>query len=391
VSAAPLSADQPKPRVHLLQSQAELESLFQRFRGEPLLAVDTEAASFHRFHDRIYLLQLSTRQETAVVDPLAVTSLEPLAAVLRDPEVEIVFHDADYDLRLLRMEYGFTATNLFDTRIAAQLLNEPGVGLAALLERYFGVRLDKRFQRADWSARPLSPEMLEYAAADTHYLPALRDLLRARLLETGRLEWALEEFALATAARRLPSDTDEPSYLRLKGAKAMPGRALAVLKELHDWREQLARRTDKAAFRILNNEPMLFMAKAPPRDMAELKAVRGIGGDQAERRGQEILAAVERGLALPEGQLPRVERTPRRPPDAAYEARIDRLKLARNQLAVRFDVAPGVLCPNGTLEAIARLNPLTLDQLAQVPELRRWQLREFGADLLRALKPQQAE
>ena len=387
MSAAPLSADLPKPRVRLVQSQAELESLFQRFRGEPLLAVDTEAASFHRFHDRVYLLQLSTRQETAVVDPLAVTSLEPLAAALRDPEVEIVFHDADYDLRLLRMEYGFTATNLFDTRIGAQLLNEPGVGLAALLEKYFGVRLDKRFQRADWSARPLSPEMLEYAAADTQYLPALRDLLRARLLETGRLEWALEEFALATAARRLPSESDEPGYLRLKGAKAMPGRALAVLKELYDWREQLARRTDKAAFRILNNEPMLFMAKAPPRDLAELKAVRGIGGDQAERRGQEILAAVERGLAIPEGQLPRIERTPRRPPDAAYEARLERLKLVRNGLALRFDVAPGVLCPNGTLEAIARLNPSTLEQLAQVPELRRWQLRELGEDLLRSLKP----
>ena len=386
MSAAPLSADQSKPHVRLVQSQAELESLFQRFRGEPLLAVDTEAASFHRFHDRIYLLQLSTRQETAVVDPLAVASLEPLAAVLLDPPVEIVFHDADYDLRLLRMEYGFTATNLFDTRIAAQLLNEPGVGLAALLEKYFGVRLDKRFQRADWSARPLSPEMLEYAAADTHYLPALRDLLRARLQETGRLEWALEEFALAAAARRLPSEPDEPGYLRMKGAKAMPGRALAVLKELYEWRDQLARRTDKAAFRILNNEPMLFMAKTPPRDMAELKAVRGIGGDQAERRGKEILAAVERGLAVPEGQLPRVERTTRRPPDAAYEARLERLKLVRNQLALRFDVAPGVLCPNGTLEAIARLNPSTLEQLAEVPELRRWQLREFGEDLLRAPK-----
>ena len=387
MSAAPLSADLPKPRVRLVQSQAELESLFQRFRGEPLLAVDTEAASFHRFHDRVYLLQLSTRQETAVVDPLAVTSLEPLAAALRDPEVEIVFHDADYDLRLLRTEYGFTATKLFDTRIGAQLLNEPGVGLAALLEKYFGVRLDKRFQRADWSARPLSPEMLDYAAADTQYLPALRDLLRSRLLETGRLEWALEEFALATAARKLPSESDEPGYLRLKGAKAMPGRALAVLKELYDWREQLARRTDKAAFRIMNNEPMLFMAKAPPRDLAELKAVRGIGGDQAERRGQEILAAVERGLAIPEGQLPRIERTPRRPPDAAYEARLERLKLVRNGLALRFDVAPGVLCPNGTLEAIARLNPSTLEQLAQVPELRRWQLRELGEDLLRSLKP----
>jgi ribonuclease D len=364
-----------------------MESLFQRFGGEPLLAVDTEAASFHRFHDRIYLLQLSTRRETAVVDPLAVTSLEPLAGVLRDPAVEIVFHDADYDLRLLRMEYGFTATNLFDTRIAAQLLNEPGVGLAALLEKYFGVRLDKRFQRADWSARPLSPEMLEYAAADTHHLPALRDVLRARLQETGRLEWALEEFVLATAARRPPSDADEPGYLRLKGAKAMPARALAVLRELHEWREQLARRTDKAAFRILNNEPMLFMAKAPPRDMAELKAVRGIGGDQAERRGHEILAAVERGLSIPEGQLPRVERIPRRPPDAAYEARLERLKAARNQLAIRFDLASGVLCPNGTLEVIARINPSTLNQLAQVPELRRWQLRELGEELLLALRP----
>jgi ribonuclease D len=373
--------------VRLVQSQAELESLFQRFRGEPLLAVDTEAASFHRFHDRIYLLQLSSRQETVVVDPLAVTSLEPLAEVLRNPAVEIVFHDADYDLRLLRMEYGFTATNLFDTRIAAQLLNEPGVGLAALLEKYFGVRLDKRFQRADWSARPLSSEMLEYAAADTHYLPALRDLLRARLEETGRLDWALEEFALATAARRVPSDAEEPGYLRIKGAKAMPGRALAVLRELYDWRDQLARRTDRAAFRILNNEPMLFMAKAPPRDMAELKAVRGIGGEQAERRGHEILAAVERGLSLPDRELPRVERMPRRPPDAAYEARLERLKSVRNQVAVRFDVAPGVLCPNGTLEAVARLNPSTLEQLAEAPELRRWQLREFGEELVRAVRP----
>lgn len=387
MSAAPLSADPSKPSVCLVQNQTELERLFQRFSGEPLLAVDTEAASFHRFHDRIYLLQLSSRHETAVVDPLAITSLEPLAAVLRNAEVEIVFHDADYDLRLLQMEYGFGATNLFDTRIAAQLLNEPGVGLSALLEKYFGVRLDKRFQRADWSARPLSPEMLEYAAADTHYLPALRDLLRARLQETGRLEWAIEEFALATAARRLPSDADEPAYLRLKGAKAMPGRALAVLRELYDWRHQLARRTDKAAFRILNNEPMLFMAKTPPRDMAELKAVRGIGSDQAERRGHEILAAVERGLSVPEGGLPRVERIARRQPDAAYEARLERLKSLRNQIAVRFDVAPGVLCPNGTLEAIARLNPAALEQLAEVPELRRWQLREFGEELLRALRP----
>jgi len=372
--------------VRLVQSQAELESLFERFRGEPLLAVDTEAASFHRFHDRVYLLQLSSRQETAVVDPLAVTSLEPLSNALRDPNVEIVFHDADYDLRLLRSEYGLEAVNLFDTRIAAQLLNEPGVGLAALLEKYLDVRLDKRFQRADWSARPLSPEMLEYAAADTLHLPALRDILGDRLREAGRWEWAEEEFTLATGDRRQPAENEEPGYLRIKGAKALPGRSLAVLRELYHWRDQLARRTDKAAFRILNNEPMLFMAKSPPENLEQLKAVRGVGGEQAERRGAEILAAIRRGLSLPEAELPRVERTARRQPDAAYEGRLERLKAARNLLATEYDLAPGVLCPNGTLEAIARINPATVEQLSEVPELRRWQRREFGSRLLAAAR-----
>jgi ribonuclease D len=386
VSAAPQSDDRSHPRVCLIQGQAELESLFERFKSEPLLAVDTEAASFHRFHDRVYLLQLSSRRETAVVDPLAVTSLAMLGAALADPRVEIVFHDADYDLRLLNLEYGFQASNLFDTRIAAQLLNEPGVGLAALLEKYVDVKLDKRYQRADWSARPLSPEMLEYAAADTHHLPRLRDLLRKQLQARGRLEWAEEEFALATQCRWSPPNADEPAYLRLKGAKALPGRSLAVLRELFDWRDQLARRTDKAAFRILNNEPMLLMAKSPPVDIAELKAVRGIGGEQAERRGREILAAVQRGLAVAEADLPRVARSARRPPDPAYEARLERLKVARNLLATQYDLAPGVLCPNGTLEAIARMNPASSEQLAEVPELRRWQLREIGGGLLSALQ-----
>ena len=386
MSAAPQSDDRLHPRPRLIQTQAELEGLFERFRGEPLLAVDTEAASFHRFHDRIYLLQLSSRHETAVVDPLAVTSLAPLAAVLADPDIEIVFHDADYDLRLLKLEHGFKAFNLFDTRIAAQLLNEPGVGLAALLEKYVGVHLDKRFQRADWSARPLSGEMLEYAAADTHHLPTLRDVLREQLQQQGRLEWAEEEFALATEAGWAPADPEEPGYLRLKGAKALPGRALAVLRELYDWRDQVARRTDKAPFRILNNEPILLMAKSPPTDMADLKMVRGIGPEQAERRGRDILAAVERAMAVPEAELPRVERPPRRPADPAQEARLERLKAVRNQLAIQYNLAPGVLCPNGTLEAIARMNPATIDQLAKVTELRRWQLREIGPRLLAALR-----
>ena len=371
-------------REPLVQSQPELESLFARLQGAPLLAVDTEAASFHRFIDRVYLLQISSRDETAVVDPLAIESLAPLAEVLADPAVEIVFHDADYDLRLLDREYGFRATNIFDTRVAAQLLNEPGVGLAALLEKYLGVRLDKRFQRADWSARPLSPEMLEYAASDTRHLPELRDILKGRLEAQGRLAWAEEEFALLDELRWSPPD-GEPGYLRLKGAKALKGRELAILRELFEWREGVAQRSDRATFRVLNNEPMLAMAKQPPADMAALKTIPGIGSDQAERRGRDILAAVKRGLEIPEQDLPRVERPPRKAFDPAFEARLERLKAARNRLAVQLDLAPGVLCPNGTLEAIARANPASMEALGALPELRRWQLREFGGELLGAV------
>jgi ribonuclease D len=370
----------------LIETQADLHRLFGRLRAEPLLAVDTEAASFHRHKDRVYLLQISSREETAVVDPLAVQSLGPLGEVLADPKIEVVFHDADYDLRLLRQEYGINASNLFDTRVAAQLLNEPGVGLAALLEKYLDVHLDKRYQRADWSARPLSPEMLEYAAADTRHLPRLRDLLRERLTQMGRLGWAEEEFELLANVRWSPPAADEPPYLRMKGAKALDGRGLAVLRELFQWRDDLAQRTDRAAFRILNNEPMLFMAKSPPADLAALKEVRGVGPEQAQRRGNDILAAVRRGLAVPERDLPRIPRPQRRPQDLACEARLERLKAIRNQLAVRYDLAAGVLCANGTLEAIARVNPSSLDDLSAIRELRRWQIREFGGDLLAALR-----
>ena len=371
--------------MQLIETEAALADLAGRLRGEPLLAVDTEAASFHRYLDRVYLLQISSRDETAVVDPLATGGLAPIGELLAEPGLEIVFHDADYDLRLLNREYGFTSQNLFDTRIAAQLLNEPGIGLAALLEKYVGIKLDKRFQRADWSARPLSADMLAYAAADTHYLLQLRDILRHHLAERGRLGWAQEEFALLEDIRGGASDNAEPGWIRLKGAKALKGRELAILREVWEWREEVARRADRATFRILNNEPMLAMAKHPPADTAALKAIPGISSDQAERRGRDLLAAVKRGLELPDSELPRPPRTPRRAPDLAYEARFERLKTARNLLAKKYDLPPGVVCPNGTLEAIARWDPKTPQELAGVAELRRWQLREFGGELLAAV------
>jgi ribonuclease D len=195
----------------------------------------------------------------------------------------------------------------------------------------------------------------------------------------------MEEFALLDDIRWGPAD-GEPGFLRLKGAKALKGRELAVLRELFSWREGVAQRTDRATFRVMNNEPLLAMAKHPPTDVAALKAIPGISADQAERRGRDILAAVKRALEIPDRDLPRLERTPRRAHDPAFEARLERLKAVRNRLATEFDLQPGVLCPNGTLEAIARANPATVEDLGRLPELRRWQLRELGGELLAAGK-----
>lgn len=372
----------PLSEVELIASPAALKSLVAEARESPILALDTEAASFHRYEDKVYLVQVSTRERTAVVDPLAVPDLDAIGALLADPAVESVFHDADYDLRLLARQFGFSASNLFDTRVAAQLLNEPGIGLAALLKKYLDITLDKRFQRADWSARPLSPDMLRYAASDTHYLPELRDILRDQLADRGRLHWAEEEFALLTTVRWAEGDDAEPGWLRMKGAKALKPRPLAILRELYLWRDESARRQDRAAFRIMNNEPMMTMAKEPPADLDALKKVRGIGRDLGARRGEEILEAIHRALAIPDKDLPRRERPPRRAVDPEYEARLDRLKSLRNAEAERIGLAPGVLCPNGTLEGIARSEPKTIEELLAVPGIRRWQVEVLGKKLL---------
>ncbi len=367
-----------------LESQAAFDRFFRGLDGVPLLAVDTEAASFHRYQDRIYLVQASTRDATVVVDPLAVADLAVLGRLLADRGVEVIFHDADYDLRILHRDYGFTATSLFDTRIAAQLLNEPGIGLAALLEKYLGVKLDKKFQRADWSVRPLLPGMLEYAADDTRYLPQLRDILKARLEEMGRWSWAAEEFELLEEVRWNPGGPPEEAYLRLKGARTLRGHQYAVLRELHAWREATAKQLDRAPFRVLQNEAMISIAKAMPADEVALRELKALSPDQLRKRGGEILAAVARGIKAPGDTLPVFERARRPPPDLAYEARLERLKAARNAASERLELAPGVLCPNGLLEAIARLEPKSVEQFAEVEGMRRWQRAVLGAELLAA-------
>jgi ribonuclease D len=349
------------------------------------VAVDTEGASFHRFVDRIYLLQMSTRDLTAVLDPLAIGKPAALGRILESDTIEKVFHDADYDLRLLHQDYGWNTRRLFDTRVAAQLLGVRAFGLAALLERSFGLKLDKKHQRADWSMRPLPKDMLDYASQDTMYLLELRDRLAGELESAGRWSWAKEEFERLEGTRWEQPEGEDNGYMRIKGARDLDRRELAIFRELVRFRDGIARELDRATFRVAGNEALFAVAKERPTTIDGLVAIKGVPRGIAERRGGEMLAAVKRGVDLPEDQLPKFPRAPRWDRDADFDARVNALRTAREEAAQRLGLDPGFLCAREKLEMIARKKPKTLEELAEVPDLRRWQIEVLGPAFLKAL------
>ncbi|HXL86077.1 MAG TPA: ribonuclease D [Gemmatimonadaceae bacterium] len=368
-----------------LDKPEQVDRFLKEISGVKELALDTEGASFHRFLDRIYLLQLSTREHSAIIDPLPIGSPAGLGELLQSKSVEVVFHDADYDLRLLHQDYGWHVMNIFDTRIASQLLGIKSFGLAALLEQFFDVKLDKKHQRADWSMRPLTPDMLEYAAQDTRYLLQLKDHMKGELTRRGRLHWAEEEFAKIEGTRWEAEESME-GFLRLKGARDLSRRELAVLREVANWRDTVAAQLDRATFRVMGNEVLFELARRAPKSVSELSAFKGMPKGMIERGGADIVAAVRRGAEAPEAELPKFPRSQRWNKDRDFDERVARLKAVRDSAATRLELDPGVLCSREKLENIARSGAKTIDDLASVPDLRRWQIEEMGTGFIRALE-----
>jgi len=379
-----MKASDPEILLYLDTSE-QVELFLDDISGGREIAVDTEGASFHRFIDRIYLLQITTRDRSAVIDPLPIGAPARLGTILEDPAVEVVFHDADYDLRLLHQDYGWHVNNIFDTRIAAQLLGIKSFGLAALLEQFFDVNLDKKHQRADWSLRPLTQGMLDYAAQDTRYLLDLRDELRYRLEKLGRLDWAREEFDRLEGTKWDPDDGSQ-AFLRIKGARDLTKRELALLRELVPWRDSVARDLDRATFRVMGNEVLLEMARTAPRNVQQLATLKGMPRGILDRGGTAILAAVQRGLEIAEEHLPRFPRAAKWDREDDFEERVSKLKTVRDSAATRLSLDPGVLCSRERLEAIVRKRPARVKDLEDVPGLRRWQIAEMGEEFVEALK-----
>jgi ribonuclease D len=201
--------------VQLIKNQEDARHLSKTLNGQNRLAIDLEAAGFHRYSDKVCLLQITSGDNTFLVDTLSVDPSNTLRPLFQDPNVLLVLHGGVFDLRLLHRDLQIFPLNLFDTQIAASLVGEPSLGLAALLKKYFGIELSKKYQKADWAKRPLSDEMLEYAAADTQSLCLLSDLFIEKLQDLDRLSWATEE-SRALADLRWKSEPNSAGHCRQK-------------------------------------------------------------------------------------------------------------------------------------------------------------------------------
>ncbi len=330
------------------QLLAELADLL---RGADALAIDTEFMRERTYYARLCLIQVATDDVTAIVDPLAVSDLEPLFAVFRDPAVTKVFHAGSQDLEILYRLMGSVPAPVFDTQTAATLLGMPSqVGYQQLVHSLVGVTLGKGHTYTDWTARPLSAEQVDYALDDVRYLPSAYRTMRERLQAEGRLEWLEQDFARMAD----PATYDviaEEQFRRVKRASALDRRSLAVLRELAVWREREAQRRDLPKRWVVSDEALLEIARRVPTDSASLQSVRGLNEQVARRNADDILKAIRRGQDVPDDELPKIAKRKRLEGDVSDVA--DLLSALLRLRAKEHGVAATLIATRDELERFA--------------------------------------
>ena len=349
---------------------------------QPRVAVDLESNGFFRYPERVCLVQLATQDAVHVIDPLSIDDPAPLGKLLADPSVDKIFHSADYDIRSLDRDWGFHVRGLFDTSIAAAFVGSEKLGLAAVLKEFLDVEVskEKKLQRADWSRRPLTDEMLQYAAQDVLHLARLKATLDGKLARLGRTAWVREEIDRLAGVRHTPPDA-EWGFLSVKGSRILDGRGLAVLRSLHSFRENEALKLDRPPFKVLSDSVIADLAADPRRDIARVKGIGRYGRGPA---AAGVRRAIREGLRASPVRRPRKPRNDgeRLSPKERARAR-DRLRLLkgwRAEQAKHLGLAPPLIWPATSLGRLAA-RPDSLPTELDCEEVRGWQRREFGESL----------
>jgi ribonuclease D len=368
----------------LVDEPEGLERLLEDLAGQDEIAVDTEADSFFHYRERVCLIQITVEDRDYLVDPLRDLDLGGIGDVLADPAKTKVFHDGEYDVLIMKREYGFRFRGLFDTRIAAAALGAEQPGLAAVIGERFGVELDKSLQRSNWSNRPLSDRQIDYARLDTHYLIPLMHAMREQLALADRTIVVEGECRRLEELEPPPRAFDPDEFVRIKGARNLRPQQLSALRELFVLRDELARERDLPPFKVLGNPALLAVAQAQPTTPGQLARVEDLSPRVARRIGPGILAAIARAKeAGPIKKLPQLrsrDGTGELDEDA-YELH-ERLKVWRKRKALEENMDASLILNRLVLLRLAMDAPRDARALAKIDGLQEWQRERYGADLL---------
>ncbi|MBT3182766.1 MAG: ribonuclease D [Deltaproteobacteria bacterium] len=361
----------------LITTQDALDGMAQRLAGASCIAFDLECASnLHRYVGRVCLMQLATHDEVFLVDTLLNLNLKPIQRILENSAVEIVIHDTGFDLRSLDCYYGWRPNHIFDTLIAARLCGHQKFGLASLLEHFFEVTSLKKFQRADWTKRPLSEEMLSYAALDVSHLVALRDLFAEQLEKNERMEWASAIFERSEETRFEPDE--RPLFERVKRARiSCDGRELAIVQELAILRDEIAREFDLPHFRIFRDEVLIALATDPPVNAQALASRPGLHPQCQKRYAPRLIEAIDRGKRMPELCYPPSKKHPRL--SASCKKLLVSLREWREREASRLGVEENVILSTRSLKRLA--GGEGIDTVLQEESINAWQGERIAREL----------
>jgi ribonuclease D len=363
-----------------VDQQKNYDLMLADLSAQKRIAVDTESNSLHAYRERVCLIQFSIQESDYVVDPLVFQDLLSLAPIFSDPNIEKIFHAAEYDLICLKRDYDFTFASLFDTMQAARILGYPQVGLDNLLAEKFGVKMDKRHQKADWGTRPLTLSQIDYARFDTHYLFQLRDLLEQELRLKGRWDIAQEDFALACHMGEMKErNNNGASWKRFAFRKDLSLRELTVVSELCLCRDRIAKRLDRPVFKVIGDDMLLDIARKLPEKDVDLAGI-GLSPKQINLWGHEILAATQRGLAAP---LVKRE-LPKHPKDAVLK-RLEKLKNWRKNLARESAVESDVILPKMYLSMLSENPPGSLPDLEIAMRKSPTRFQKYGTEIYRLI------
>jgi ribonuclease D len=320
-----------------------------------------------------------------VIDPLKVEDLSPLKPIFIRQDICKIFHGADYDVRSIYRDFRITINNLFDTELASRFLGYSETSLEAVLKNKFGIILDKKFQRKDWSRRPLPSDMISYAAKDVRYLLPLAHNLKIELEKLGRLRWVQEECQNLSKVRPNTNNTG-PLFIHFKGAGKLDPRSLAVLETLLQYRRQVARQKDKPLFRIFGNRSLLKLAEKKPLTLTQLEKTGALSTRQTSMYGRKVIAAIKKAMQIVNEELPEYPRrkSPRVP--LVVAGRVKALREWRDKLVGRLGIDPALVCTKSLMTAIAIQKPRKMSDFTTIKEMKNWQKKEFGRDILQVMK-----